>query len=105
MEAFTKGMGKLVASDEAINKSLRVFMDAIFDIIDTNHDGYIQLGEYEHHFKMTGLDPGMAKMAFDSIDTNKDGVLSREEFISANVEFHRSKEDTPAKNFFGPLLE
>ena len=76
-----------------------------FDVIDTNHDGFIQWGEFEVYFKAHGLNPENAKASFEMIDTNKDGVLSKEEFIAAAVDYFTSREDTPSKVFFGPLLD
>jgi hypothetical protein len=42
------------------------YLDALFDAVDTNRDGYLQLGEYE---KMMKADAGTAKIVFDTIDT------------------------------------
>ena len=104
-EAYCNGIEEVVASEEEIRHCLEVTFGAMFDVIDTNHDGFIQQEEYEYHFRISGLDTTLAKESFDAIDTNKNCVLSREEFIFAAVEFHRSREDTPAKYFFGPLIE
>ena len=80
--------------------------DVVFDVIDTNHDGKIQWQEYQDFFRilMEEVDPDVAKNAFNAIDFNGDGVLSKEEFKAATVEYFVSKEDTPIKFMFGPLL-
>ena len=104
-DAYCNAIEDLITNEEKLERTIKTFYNAMFDVIDTNHDGYVQENEYEHHFKISRLDPAMAKKSFDAIDTNKVGVLSREEFISAIVEFLGSKEDTPAKFFFGGLVD
>ena len=76
-----------------------------FDVIDTNHDGFIQWDEFEMLFKIIVLKPETAKASFEMIDTNKDGVISKEEYIAAAVEFFTSKKDSPANVFYGPLVD
>ena len=70
-----------------------------FDVIDSNHDGYIQRKEFEVYFRNFGIDVSNAEESFKMTDTNGDGVLSKEEFVGAGLEFCCSKEDTPTKLF------
>ena len=105
VDAFCKGFEEIILSKEETRTCILIPTSAMFDAIDTNHDGYIQQEEYVHHFKISGLDTSLAKEAFDAIDTNKDGLLSREEFVSAVLMFYNSNEDTPSKYVFGPLVE
>jgi len=79
-------------------------LDLFFDIIDTNQDGYIQLGEYATAFNIAGIGEEFAKPAFEALDTNHDGLLSRDEFVSAGLDFLFLEEPShPADLFFGPL--
>ena len=68
----------------------KMFHNALFDIVDTNKNGTIDLGELtvmcQAHAK---VDDAKCKIAFDKIDKNKDGVISRKEFV-----------DTYFENFF-----
>jgi len=79
-------------------------LNLIFDIIDTNQDGCIQLGEYATYFNIVGVSEEFAKPAFDALDTNHDGFLSKDEFVSAGLDFFFLEEPShPADLFFGPL--
>ena len=68
----------------------KMFHNALFDIVDTNKNGTIDLDELtvmcQAHAK---VDEAKCKIAFDKIDKNKDGVISRKEFV-----------DTYFANFF-----
>ena len=90
---------------DVYKQSLAPTIGIYFDVIDSNHDGYIQWKEFQAFFRIFGIDESKAEESFKMIDTNGDGVLSREEFVAAALEFNTSKEDTPSKLFYGPLVE
>ena len=97
-------MPELVKPD-LLKQNGEAVLVTFFDVIDSNHDGYIQSKEFEVWFRIIGVDVSKAEESFKMIDTNGDGVLSREEFVAAGLEFVTSKEDTPSKLFYGPLVE
>ena len=81
------------------------WMDAVFDAVDTNRDGYLQLDEYEKMMKAGNFDTGTAKIVFDMIDTNHDSKLSRQELKDHNIRFWFTPDDPKAAGLFGPKFE
>ena len=63
------------------------YQSALFDLVDTNHNGFLELDEYEKLMKASYFEKDMAKIVFDLIDTNHDGKLSRQELIDHNIKF------------------
>ena len=59
----------------AVQRPATPDVGAIFDKLDTNHDGKLTQEEAQAH-------PTVAAH-FDSADTNHDGVLSKDEFMAA----------------------
>ena len=78
----------------------------IFDAIDTNGNGGIEVGEFANYFTSFGLnDPAMAKQVFDAMDSNHDQSLSKEEFTAFGNDFFLGSDATsPSRFFFGPLV-
>jgi len=76
----------------------------IFDTIDRNSDGKIDLDDYKDYFKAWGVDEALAEGAFKSIDLNGDGILMRMSFIQFGSNFFLSDEESDFGNLlFGPL--
>jgi len=76
----------------------------LFQAVDTNGDGFIQLHEFANYYKIFCLDDSAAQRSFDLIDTDGDGVLSYDEFNSALIEFFCSDDpNSKHRNFFGPI--
>lgn len=61
--------------------------DALYDVADTNRDGFLTVDEYEKVLKATHFDAGTAKIIFDVIDENHDGKISRQELKNYNFNF------------------
>ena len=76
----------------------------IFDAIDTNNDGGIEVAEFTAYFTSLGLnDAAFAKSVFEAMDANNDGSLSREEFAAFGTEFFVGQDAaSPSRHFFGP---
>ena len=77
------------------------WLDAVFDAVDTNRDGYLQLDEYEKMMKAGNFDTGTAKIVFDMIDTNHDSKLSRQELKDHNIRFWFTPDDPKAAGLYG----
>jgi arylsulfatase A-like enzyme len=65
---------------KAKNLAPKVDRNALFDKLDTNHDGKLSFAEFSVH-----RNPTEATMWFKARDRNGDGFLSREEFVAADV--------------------
>ncbi|MEG4576767.1 EF-hand domain-containing protein [Microcoleus sp. N3A4] len=75
---------------------------ALFDVIDADGNGEIELKEYAIYLQAVGKSEEDAKIAFSKIDTNGDGKLSRDEFAIALYEYHASNDpQDPANWVFG----
>jgi len=80
-------------------------LNLIFDTFDTNQDGCIQVGEYINFFRIIGISDEFAKPAFEGLDSDHDGLLSRDEFVSAGLDFFYLEQPShPADLFLGPLV-
>jgi Ca2+-binding EF-hand superfamily protein len=74
----------------------------VFDTLDINGDGEIDLKEYAIYLKALGRSEEDAKIAFFKIDRDGDGKLSRDEFATAMYDYHTSNDpQDPANWAFG----
>lgn len=104
---FIAAMKHLVKDDKK-RASLEGPLPLFFHAVDSNDDGFIDVGEYEEFFKIFGLDPALAAASFRAIDANDDGLLSKEEFKDAGRDFflkddEKDDEKCPTSLFWGPL--
>ena len=67
--------------------------NALFDMVDRNHDGTISWEEYKTVMAASNIPEEAARAGFDMIDTNKNGKIEREEFTANNVKFWYNLED------------
>lgn len=99
----------------------------IFDAIDTNADGQIEIEEFKAYFESFGIiDHKYSIEIFKELDANHDLMLSKQgkhdylfnqlgvflikiflfflEFVDAGIDFFMGLDNsTPSKYFFGPL--
>jgi Ca2+-binding EF-hand superfamily protein len=109
-DQFIENMSKFSAAekarfDDGKTPLVYPYLDASFDAVDINRDGYLQLDEYKKFMKASNFDAGTAKNVFDIIDTNHDGKLSREELKSYYVKFWFTPNDPEAAGMFGAKFE
>lgn len=88
MTTFESGEGSL----------LHKVNNALFDIVDKNHDGNISLEEYRAFTKMSSLDESYADAMFKGIDANHDGKVSRMEFSNYELKYWCTLEDIPGRD-------
>lgn len=109
-EQFVDNMAEVAVAqragfDEGKESLFYKMLDAVFDAVDTNQDGYLQLSEYETMMKVSNFDSDTAKILFDMIDTNNDGKLSRTELKEYNVKFWFTPDDPNATGLYGKKFE
>ncbi|XP_064388783.1 clytin-like [Halichondria panicea] len=110
-EKFVENMAEVAVTekasfDEGKESSLFfIMMETVFDAIDTNRDGYLQMSEYAAMNKASNFDDGTAKILFDIIDKNHDGKLSRKELMEYNIKFWFTPDDPEAAGLFGAKFE
>ena len=81
------------------------YTEAVFDVVDTNRNGFLELNEYEKMMQASNFDAGTAKMAFDAIDVNHNAKLSRKDLLDYNAKFWLYPDDQESAGFYGPKYE
>ena len=77
---------------------------SLFQIMDTNEDGFISFEEWIAYHQIVGMDTAHARASFDAINTNHDGKISEDEFVKYQMEFFCSTENKlNSAILFGPL--
>ena len=102
-EVALKERAKYEAGDK---ESLYVrYIEALFDVIDTNHNGFLELNEFEKLVKASNFEAETAKMAFDVVDANHDGKVSRQELLDYNAKFWYYPDFQDSAGMYGPKYE
>ena len=111
-DEFVKGFSEFAVQEYAKKARgetpiLYPMNDAVYDVADTNKDGFVTLDEYRRIFQACNLPESAADEAFKVADANNDGKLDREELN--NYEFKFWFETGPvgkeAAGFFGQTFE
>jgi len=78
----------------------------MFQAIDADGDGIIQVEEFRNFFRLFIKDDSYADKIFEMIDLNKNGILSVDEFVKAWKDFLTGvDQSSPYQFFFGSLDE
>lgn len=94
---------KVLANDQ-YRDHIHETTNLIFDAVDVDASGGLDLREYQTLFQVYGIPVVYAEAAFDRIDVNKDGFLEKEELLPMIEEFYYSQSPEAIGNFiFGPL--
>ena len=81
-----------------------LFYGKMFDTVDTDGDGSINLAEWRMHYECYGIPVEHADASFRAMDRNHDTLLSREEFKAYHVEYFFTSEDKLNSSIlYGPL--
>ncbi len=93
----------IVNGDERVFKGHIInVVGQIFDYFDTNHDGHISIDEFVDLFVAFRIEIKYSAKSFRNMDLNKDDVISKEELISAFMDFFRSDDErAPGNWLFG----
>ncbi len=67
--------------------------DAVYDVADTNHVGFLTPEDYEKVMKANNLDAAISKTVFDIINKSHDGKMSRQELREFNLSFWFASDD------------
>lgn len=79
-------------------------VDLIFDMVDADENGVIDLIEFTTWMHAYGVGAQDTVEAFDLLDSDDDGVLSRPELAAAAQAFYASTDPADVGNWlFGPL--
>ncbi|MEO1295238.1 MAG: EF-hand domain-containing protein [Cyanobacteria bacterium J06636_16] len=93
-----------VLSDNAYRDHINEVANLIFDAIDIDASGSLDLQEWRNLFQVYGIPVIYAEEAFAKIDQNRDGHLSKEELLPLIEDFYYSQNpDAPGNFIFGPF--
>ena len=110
-EEYVKNMAKMAAVEHGKRMrgeklSLAEVNDAMYDVMDTNRDGTVSLGEFTTVMKIAySCDDKEAEATFRRMDTNKNGKLEREELTDYELKFWFDLNDEASKGFYGAKYE
>ena len=101
-QEYLKLMAAMAVSENAKvkrgEKSLIYKLDnALFDVVDVNHDGSITLNDFKLVMKAFNFDEATSEAGFTALDRNKDGKIDRSEFIETEFKFWFSLDDLDAQ--------
>ena len=102
LSQFMNGCAKLI--QEQRSAAVQDPVDLIFDMVDADQNGVIDLAEFTKWMHAYGVGAQDTVEAFDLLDADDDGVLSRPEVAAAAQAFYASTDPADVGNWlFGPL--
>ncbi|MGH6656337.1 MAG: EF-hand domain-containing protein [Actinocrinis sp.] len=94
----------LVERRDGFERNLGGLVDTVFDLVDGDANGLIDLPEYSAWMHAYGVGPHDTLDAFDLLDSDGDGAVTKTEMAVAAEQFYRSTDPEAAGNWlFGPL--
>ena len=79
--------------------------NAVFDLLDTNRDGFITFNEYMVRIKAASFPEDAAQATFALLDKDKSGQIERKEYISSLFKFWFHLDDPEVQGMFGSKYE
>lgn len=93
----------VLSSEELKESYMREITRNVFDLVDTDADGLIDVNDFSRIMLSFGVEPGIPEWTFKNMDTNSSGTINRDAFVKRVEEFHLSNDrDTPGNYLFGP---
>jgi Ca2+-binding EF-hand superfamily protein len=105
LEGWFKFHDQMLSQPGMFDAVVKMTAAFLFDMLDMNGDGKIELDEYNTYLETHNVETGAwVPEVFDANDRNHDGVISREELLQVLDEFYRSDDPkAPGNRFYGPL--
>jgi Ca2+-binding EF-hand superfamily protein len=110
-DEFIRNAASFIASERAKKKRgeeeplIFKLNNALFDMVDTNHDGTISLDEFRVIMTACNQDPGTAEATFRIMDTNKNNRIERQELNEHQFNFWCDLDDPKSKGMMGAKFE
>ena len=109
-QQFLKMVAAMAVSENAKVKRgekslLYKFYNALFDVVDVNHNGTITLNEFKVVMKAYNYDEEMSEASFAAMDKNKNGKIERDEFIETEFKFWFSLDEPDVLRILGDKFE
>ena len=99
LEEYLNACDRLFQTPNAAETSM-VSDRAVFDAIDLDGTGKIDVHEYAIYLKSLGLSEEDAKVAFSKLDLDSDGFISRDEFALNLFAYYQSDDPQAVANWF-----
>lgn len=88
---YTDAMWEHVARrPAAFDRIARPWVETLFDVVDRNDNGYIEIEEFVGYFRALGARKRAAGEAFELLDRSRDGRLTKDELVAAAREYYVS---------------
>lgn len=106
-DEYLKNMAKMAVSQHAKRirgekVSLENLNDAMYDLLDTNHDGTVNLSEFKIVMNVVfGCNAKEAEATFRRMDTSKNGKIERKTLTDYEMKFWFDLDDEASKGFYG----
>ena len=110
-DEYVENMAKMAVVENAKKckgekTSLAMVNDALYEVMDINHDGVVTLDEFRTVMKVAyGCTDEEVEAGFHIIDTNNNGTIEREELTAHEVNFWFGLDDEASKGLYGNKFE
>lgn len=93
----------VLSTEEWREKYMKKVGRSVFDLIDSDGDGEIDLNGYSQLLSAFGVEEGIPEWSFKYLDTDGNGTITRDEFLTIVEQFHISQDrEDPGNYLFGP---
>jgi hypothetical protein len=86
----------LVGLPDGYDGVMAPVVDAVFEMVDANGDGRVDLDEFSRLFEAYGIEPAEAARVFADVDRDRDGYVSRHELHAAAHQLYEDAGGAPS---------